>query len=83
MKRILLSFSQQLHIFLFREIKSNEEMTFFLFVIKLFQHLPPYSSEKHSLFKPSYKSSARFMNQERANGLKKFETQHSVNDIEK
>lgn len=47
------------------------------------QHLPPYSSEKHSLFKPSYKSSARFMNQERANGLKKFETQHSVNDIEK
>lgn len=79
MKIISPSFSR-LHIFLFREAKPNEEAVFFLFFylrLKLFQHLPPHSAEKHSLFRPRYKEATRLMNEERANNLRKLETQNS------
>lgn len=53
-------------------------------MIKLFQHLPPHSSEKQSLFTPAYKRSQKFMNQGGPNAsFKEFEVQDSACNIEK
>jgi len=71
--------------FLFKEEPAEKNL--YLNLIKLFQGFPVLP-EKYSLFIPTYKQSAKFMNQEKANvskvsSFKDFETQTGVNNIEK